>query len=126
MSHGEPVLSVLSAGTLKGGKLKWYEFDPERGDKMTVVVLHTDPEMVNSLVTDLPAALPLAARFYSGASELPTRFRIRYGNRWHRVYATAYSNASSAFIRKGGENLYLDIDTEYALSDGLASEKLGV
>lgn len=89
-------------------------------------VAYTNPALVNSIVTDLPPALPLKARFGHSQSWSPTRYRIRYGNRWHRVYATCYSNASSAFIRKGGTDLYLDIDTEYAISDGLNSERLGI
>ena len=83
-----------------------------------MAVIYTDPKMVNSLVADLTPALPLAARFYTGANIVPTRYRIRYGNRWHRVYATAYSNVSSVFIRKAGGDLYLDNATEYALQDG--------
>ena len=91
-----------------------------------MTVLHTDPAQVNSIVTDLPPALPLKALFGHSQSWTPTRYRVHYGNRWHRVYATCYSNASSAFIRKGGQDLYLDIDTEYAITDGLPSDKLGI
>lgn len=91
-----------------------------------MTVTYTDPAQVNSILTDLPPALPLAARFGHSQSWAPTRYRIRYGNRWHRVYATCYSNASSAFIQKGGQDLYLDIDTEYAITDGLPSNKLGI
>ena len=89
-------------------------------------VTYTDPAMVNSIVTDLPPALPLKAIYSHSRSWTPTRYRIRYGNRWHRVYATCYSNASSAFIRKGGQDLYLDIDIEYVITDGLNAESLGI
>lgn len=91
-----------------------------------MTVTYTDPAQVNSIVRDLPPALPLKALYDHSQSWTPTCYRIRYGNRWHRVYATCYSNASSAFIRKGGQDLYLDIDTEYAITDGLPSDKLGI
>jgi hypothetical protein len=40
---------------------------------------------------------------------------VRYANRWHRVRMMQYGNAGSAYVRHAGADLFLDIDTEYAL-----------
>jgi hypothetical protein len=84
----------------------------------------TDPAMVTGIVYDLRAPLPRSATGYG--AQLPTPYRIRYGVRWHRVYAMNYGNAGSVYIRSGSENLFLDIATEYALSAGLTDATLGL
>ena len=42
---------------------------------------------------------------------------INYDGRWHRVYVMQYSNAGTAYIIQGGQNLILDIDTQYAITE---------
>lgn len=80
--------------------------------------------MVNAVVYD---RTPPASRSVTGyGSKLPTPYRVRYGNRWRRVYAMCFGNAGSIYIIHRGAVLFLDIDTEYALSDGLASDALGI
>lgn len=89
-----------------------------------MTVQYTDPAMVNAVVYDLQ---PPLARSVSGyGAKLPTPYRVRYGSRWHRVYSMVYGNAGSVYISHGGADLFLDIATEYALSDGLADRKLGL
>jgi hypothetical protein len=84
-----------------------------------MTIQHTDPAMVNAVVRDLN---PPRSRSVSGyGADIPTAYRIRYGTRWHRVYAMQYGNAASVYIRKAGADLFLDIATEYALSDSWAS-----
>jgi hypothetical protein len=51
---------------------------------------------------------------------------VRYGNRWRRVYVVNYGNAGSAYIIDRGVRLFLDMATEYALSDGLSDATLGL
>ncbi len=76
-------------------------------------VEYTNPEMVtDSKVTEEP----LYGRTADGyGSKLPTRYMVRYGARWHRVYAALYGNAGTVYIVHGGKDLVLDSDTEYAL-----------
>lgn len=78
---------------------------------------HTDPVQVHGHAYDL---YPPVARFNAGGygGKISTPYRIRYGNRWHRVYMMCYGNGGTTYIVKGGNDLILDLDTEYALSDG--------
>lgn len=84
------------------------------------VIQYTDSEQVTGYCSDLTA--PGNPYRYGYGRSIPTRYRIRYGasNRWHRVYMVCFSNSGSAYIKHKGTDLYLDIDTEYALSEGLA------
>ena len=36
-------------------------------------------------------------------SEVPTRYKIKYYNRWYRVYSYCHSNTSTEFVRIRGE-----------------------
>ena len=90
----------------------------------TKEIKHTDPAMVKTIVTDLNPPVAYSSTGYG--SDLPTRYRVKYGTRWHRVYVVIYGNAGSAYIKKGGEWLFLDIATEYAIQAGLNDPKLGV
>jgi len=36
-------------------------------------------------------------------SKLPTRYKIKYDNRWYRVYSCCHSNVSTEFVRIQGE-----------------------
>lgn len=40
-------------------------------------------------------------------SKLPTPYLLQVAKRWHRVYAICWSNASTLYIRKGGQNVYI-------------------
>jgi hypothetical protein len=59
---------------------------------------------------------PLYGRTVDGyGGKIPTRFMVKYGTRWHRVYAAQYGNAASLYVVHGGRDLVLDTDTEYRL-----------
>jgi hypothetical protein len=77
------------------------------------MVEHTIPLLVTAYrVTEVP----WSGRTVSGyGGAIPTRYMVRYANRWQRVKMMQYGNAGSAYIRQGGRDLFLDIDTEYAL-----------
>jgi hypothetical protein len=53
--------------------------------------------------------------------KVPTSVRLRLsseqGPRWHRVYSMVYGNAGSAYVRRGGKEVFLSIDVEYLLRD---------
>jgi hypothetical protein len=78
-----------------------------------MTIAHTIPLLVTDYrVTDVPRSGQTVTG-YGGA--IPTRYMIRYASRWQRVKVMQYGNAGSAYIRTGGQDLFLDIDTEYAL-----------
>lgn len=62
--------------------------------------------------TPLPASGQTASSY---GRKIPTRYMIRYGARWHRVYSMVYGNSGTAYILVGGEMLILDSDTESRL-----------
>ena len=41
---------------------------------------------------------------------LKTQYVIRVDKKWHRVYVCQLSNSGTAFIKKGGKNIVVDID----------------
>jgi len=45
--------------------------------------------------------------------KIPTSGMVNYNGRWHRVYVMNYGNSGSAYIVSKGQELFLDIDTEY-------------
>lgn len=88
------------------------------------VLLRTDPAKIISLVQDLKPPRNPSRDGYG--DKLPTSYRIKLDdNRWRRVYAICYGNAASVYVNSAGHRLFLDIDTEYALTEGLPSSKLG-
>lgn len=87
-------------------------------------VTRTNPALVSAIVYDRYPPIVRSATGYGG--KLPTAYRVRYDGRWRRVYAMQYGNAGSAYITVAGAPAFLDIATEYALSDGLASDELGM
>lgn len=89
------------------------------------MVLYTDPAKVISMVRDLnPPRNPRADGY---GNKIPTHYRIMLeDNRWRRVYAICYGNSASFYVNSRGHRLFLDIDTEYALGDGVPSDKLGM
>lgn len=81
-------------------------------------VIYTDATRVDGIVYDLRAPHARSASGYG--DRIPTPYRVRYIGRWRRVYAICYGNASSVYVNVAGARQFLDIDTEYALSDGLS------
>lgn len=49
--------------------------------------------------------------------KIPTRYMLKLGNRWHRVYMMQYSNSGSAYVILKGEERFLHSDVEHALED---------
>lgn len=39
--------------------------------------------------------------------KIPTTRKVKYNNRWYRVYCMIYSNAGSIYIVSEGEKLYI-------------------
>jgi hypothetical protein len=76
-------------------------------------VEYTNADMVTDCkMTDTPRY----GRTLSGyGRKIPTRYMVRYGATWHRVYAAQYGNSASIYIVHGGSDLVLDTDTEYRL-----------
>jgi hypothetical protein len=87
-------------------------------------VARTNPALVSAIVYDRYPPIVRTASGYGG--RLPTAYRVRYGNRLRRVYVMQYGNAGSAYIVVGGNPAFLDIATEYALSDGILDDALGM
>jgi len=78
-----------------------------------MTIEYTDADMVADVtVTDTPR-YGRTADGYGG--KIPTRYMVRYGARWHRVYAAQYGNAGTVYIVHGGRDLVLDTDTEFRL-----------
>ncbi len=40
-------------------------------------------------------------------SKIPTQYLLQIAKRWHRVYVICWSNSGTAYIIKGGQNLYI-------------------
>lgn len=47
--------------------------------------------------------------------KIPTRYMVRIGNRWYRVYVVNYGNAGSAYVVYKGVRHYLSSDVEHML-----------
>lgn len=79
----------------------------------------TNPELLFAIVRDLNPPLNPYSDGYG--RKIPTAYRVQYGDKpiWRRVYVMQFANAGSGYIIYYGEELFLDIDTEYALSYGL-------
>lgn len=57
-----------------------------------------------------------------GYGQTPTGWLVKYTHDngkawWHRVYALCYGNGSSLVIKSGGENLFIDTETEQRLTE---------
>jgi hypothetical protein len=79
-----------------------------------MTVQYTDHTKVLSVKeTDQPR-YGVTSTGYGG--KIPTRYMVRYGARWHRVYMLLYSNAGIAYIVSGGVALILDDNTEWRLA----------
>jgi hypothetical protein len=47
--------------------------------------------------------------------KIPTRYMVRVGTRWHRVYVAQYGNSGSAYVRLEGKDFYLSNGVEEIL-----------
>lgn len=50
-------------------------------------------------------------------SRIPTRYLVKFNDKWRRVYCRIYSNTGSLYIGKlspVGENLFVNLETENA------------
>jgi hypothetical protein len=80
---------------------------------MSEPLTYTDPARVKEVATDTTCR---PNPYVSGyGPKIPTAHRIRYPQRWYRVYVTCYGNGGSAYIESRGKRLYLDTDTQYRL-----------
>lgn len=67
-------------------------------------------------VTDIKLTPQPFARTATGyGAKLPTRYMLRIGTRWHRLYAMCYGNTSTHYIVKAGEDLILTTATEHRI-----------
>lgn len=91
----------------------------------------TPAELAELNLTD-PAAYRVdpGPSLYLNAGTVRTRYAVRFADpagrvRWHRIYATAYANASSLYVRHGRELAWLSTEAEHALEaarDAAAAE----
>lgn len=86
-----------------------------------MAIEHTDPTLVTAHRITLHTPASPSRSGYGG--KIPTRYMINYAGRAYRVYMMQYGNSGSAYIKALGKTLFLDTDTEYALSDGIVPEK---
>ena len=43
-------------------------------------------------------------------SKIPTRYMVRFNDKWRRVYCMIYSNIGTLYIGKRSDNLIIDIE----------------
>jgi hypothetical protein len=74
-----------------------------------MTVQYTEPASVTGIKT---AEAPVSGRTVSGyGGRVPTSHMVQYLGAWRRVYAMAYGNGASLYIRVAGEPVHLDADT---------------
>ena len=62
-----------------------------------------------SAVKRMTTSTPRSGQTTSGyGSKLPTCYLLRVGNRWRRVYAICWGNASTCYIIKKGEKIVVN------------------
>ena len=42
--------------------------------------------------------------------KIPTRYKVKVGRKWHRVYVAIYGNSGTTYIRLNKEDVLVDID----------------
>lgn len=77
------------------------------------MITYTDPALATDTRTD-DAPRRVTATGYG--RKIPTRHMIRYAGRWRRVYVMTFSNIGSAYVIVGGQEAFLDTDTEHRLN----------
>ncbi len=65
----------------------------------------SDAEVIESFLSWQKQGLQETASGYG--SRLTTTKKVKYNNRWYRVYATCYSNVASCWIKVKGNKLFL-------------------
>lgn len=75
-------------------------------------VAYLDNDLVSAIkITDAPPNR--SATGYGG--RIPTRYMLRLGKRWHRVYMMQYGNAGTPYVRTKGGDRVLEIETEHRI-----------
>lgn len=86
-----------------------------KGRNVEETIAYTDPEKVTDVeVTPTPKGGQTVTG-YGGA--IPTAHKIKYLEIWRRVYAMAYGNAATLYVKVKGEIVALDSDTAHLLRD---------
>lgn len=79
-----------------------------------MTVRYLDDALVNAVkITDAPPSP--SATGYGG--KIPTRYMLHIGKRWHRVYMMQYGNSGTPYVRKGGDDLVLEVNTEHRVDN---------
>lgn len=78
---------------------------------MTVEYLNAS-EVSEVKITDTPRSGQTISGY---GSKIPTRYMLKIGNRWHRVYAMVYGNSGSSYVLRNREVYFLNSDTEYRI-----------
>lgn len=70
----------------------------------------------DALITDVKLTDTPPHRSATGyGRKIPTRYMVQITKRWHRIYMMQYSNAGTAYVLKGGDELILETATEHRL-----------
>lgn len=76
-------------------------------------VSYTNPDSVSDMKVTDPPTYGQTTTGYGG--KIPTRYKVKYLDRWRRVYMMQYANSGSAYIVVSGQDVFLDSDTEHRL-----------
>lgn len=49
--------------------------------------------------------------------KIPTRYRVKIANRWHRVYMMQYGNSGAPYVIRKGQTWHLSTDVESMLEE---------
>ena len=67
-------------------------------------------------VIDMKTTVQPVTRMATGyGAKLPTRYMLKAGGQWRRVYVMQYGNSGSPYVIVQGEVAHLSIDTEHDL-----------
>lgn len=78
-------------------------------------VPHTSAGCVSEVKTTPQPTYGQTVSGYGG--KIPTRYMVKYCNRWKRVYAMSYGNSASLYIITSGQDVFLDGTTESKLEE---------
>ncbi|KAE8546183.1 hypothetical protein [Marinobacter nauticus] len=82
--------------------MKFYlQFGQNTGPFQTVAVEHKEKPLPHH-----KAGLQYTATGYG--SKIPTRYMIRFENRWRRVYVACFSNVGTAYVFIDGEKVTVE------------------
>lgn len=77
-------------------------------------VEYTDPSKVTNV--RCPGAPRYGQTGTGHGGQIPTAHMIEYLGVWRRVYAMAYGNSASLYVKVQGADVFLDPDTQHLLS----------